>query len=250
MWGSGAASRHPVAADRAVVHAAQRPVKSSLIRSNGSVKRGAPSDQHVVVARPHPVGGDSRTTSRSRRRTRLRSTASPTFFEHGEPDAHRSVLAPRSRACSTNADDGGLGAGRGGQKVRALPQPLHGDAARFRTASGAQPLAAARAPGGRRPCGRPWSSCGRDSRDGACAPACWVDRSASRDWSPFAVACGLIRRPAQGRQMRRRARSAPITISPQISVRWLRRGGCLVYRSAGAVPPHRNWLSFVHESPL
>ena len=32
----------------------------------------------------------------------------------------------------------------------------------------------------RSPCGRPWLPCGRESHADACAPACWVDRSASR----------------------------------------------------------------------
>ena len=34
--------------------------------------------------------------------------------------------------------------------------------------------------GPRPPCGRPWLPCGRGNRDGACAPICLVDRSASR----------------------------------------------------------------------
>lgn len=41
-----------------------------------------------------------------------------------------------------------------------------------------------RAPGGRRPpCGRQRSPCGHESRDGACAPACSVDKSASPECS-------------------------------------------------------------------
>jgi len=44
--------------------------------------------------------------------------------------------------------------------------------------------ACGRGRGGRRePCGRRWSPDGRESRDGACAPVCWVDRSASRSFS-------------------------------------------------------------------
>src|SRR6185437_5419333 len=39
--------------------------------------------------------------------------------------------------------------------------------------------------GRRGPCGRRWSQGGRGSRDGACAPVCWVDKSASRVSSPL-----------------------------------------------------------------
>src|SRR5689334_22856828 len=37
----------------------------------------------------------------------------------------------------------------------------------------------------RGPCGRRWWQGGRGSRDGACAPVCWVDKSASRVVSPL-----------------------------------------------------------------
>ena len=33
-------------------------------------------------------------------------------------------------------------------------------------------------------CAPPWSTCGRESRDGACAPCCWAGRSASSSSSP------------------------------------------------------------------
>src|SRR3981189_854016 len=38
---------------------------------------------------------------------------------------------------------------------------------------------------GRDPCGRRGWRGGRGSRDGACAPVCWVDKSASRGSSPL-----------------------------------------------------------------
>ena len=108
--------------------------KSSTSRVERQIEGRAPADQHIVMARPHArSGGASRTTSRSRRRTRLRSTALPTFFETVKP-TRTGPSSRRSRACSTKAAGGSLGAGRGGQEIRSLPQPLHGRRGRPRRA--------------------------------------------------------------------------------------------------------------------
>ena len=124
------------------------------------------------------IAADSRTTSRSRRRTRLRSTALPTFFETVKP-TRDGPSSSRARACRTKrARPGTLGPCGCGEEIRALLQPLH---ARRLPAPVRRSAACARAPAAwRAPCGRPWSPCGRGSRAGACAPVCSVDRSVSR----------------------------------------------------------------------
>ena len=56
----------------------------------------------------------------------------------------------------------------------------------------------------RSPCGRRPSPSGRESRDGACAPACWVDRSASR-----LISESVARLTIAARQQSPRAKSNP-----------------------------------------
>ena len=203
------------------------------------------------MSRPHrALRHASRTISRSRRRTRLRSTALPTFLETVNP-TRTGPSSRRSRACSTNAAAGSLGAGRGGQEIRPLPQPLHGMAGAG--AAGLRRSAACgRARAGRPgPCGRPWSPCGRESRDGACAPACSVDRSASRSISPLSPPRAAYTGAAAGRaSMRPDPRPAPVTDLPRLiremgpcpSMRRQRRGSrsvipALVYTSCRIRPP-------------
>ncbi len=66
------------------------------------------------------------------------------------------------------------------QKIGAPPQSLHGRTRR-RATGVRRSVACDRARAGPPPpCGRRWSPCGRGNHAGACAPACSVDRSASR----------------------------------------------------------------------
>ena len=67
-----------------------------------------------------------------------------------------------------------------GEEIRSLPQPIHDEipkmGVRLRRSD-----ACGRARGGRRgPCGRRQWRDEHGNRDGACAPVCWVDKSASR----------------------------------------------------------------------
>ncbi len=127
-----------------------------------------------------------RSASRRRRRIRLRSTAPPVFFVTVKPirappagrvraalwrvkarictrlplaafrkSARRRSLSKRAGAASRSASESGFG--------------------RFRRKAACGPERdGPRSPYGRRP-----SPCGRESHAGACARACWVDRSAS-----------------------------------------------------------------------
>ena len=136
----------------------------------------------------------SRTISRRRRRTRLRSTALPTFFDTVKP-TRAGPSSLRLRACSTKGRRRRLASGCCRQEIGALLQSFHGELRRHDLRAvirghqlhGAEPLASARRGAPRPPCGRPWSPCGCESRGGACAPACSVDRSASRLSSPLAA---------------------------------------------------------------
>ena len=164
------------------------PANSAIMRSNGSVERRAAADQHVVMpGRMRERGSDSRTTSRSRRRTRLRSTALPTFFETVKPTAHgphRRARAPAARMRAAGALEPAAAAGNPPVASAAPWRCGRARAALRRSAACARARGAPRAP-----CGRPWSPCGRESRAGACAPVCSVDRSVSRVCSPLVAAC-------------------------------------------------------------
>jgi hypothetical protein len=96
---------------------------------------------------------------------------------------------PRGTIVSTVAhlkDEGpgrNFGRSGGSQKIRPVPQSLHGNS---HGASRAAPVvrrsdACGRGPAGlSRPCGRPWWPFWRGNRDGACARACSVGTSVSR----------------------------------------------------------------------
>ena len=90
-------------------------------------QRGAPSDQHIVMAgRQDQSRPMSLTISLRRRRTRLRSTAVPTFLDTVKP-TRTGPPSARLRACNTNAAVGTLTPVAAARKSRPLPQPLHGD---------------------------------------------------------------------------------------------------------------------------
>jgi hypothetical protein len=82
---------------------------------------------------------------------------------------------------------------RRGEEVRPMPQPVHSGAM---APSFRRSAACGRVRAGRRsPGGPPWWRCGRGNRDGACAQACSVGRSASRGLSP--LLSGINRYPAR-----------------------------------------------------
>ena len=152
-------------------------LKSSIIVVELPAQGGAPSDQHVVVARaqrcPRPSADDVAQPPAHA----IALDRGSDLARHREADPRRTVVvavAPLQHECRRR----NLGPAGCGQEIRPLLQPDHCDARRV--GSGAEPLAAAACAGLRPPCGRPWSPCVREIRDGACARACWVDRSASR----------------------------------------------------------------------
>ena len=155
------------------------PANSAIMR----LERQRQARRAVRSARSHArclrrARHDSRTISRSRRRTRLRSTALPTFFETVKPTRAGAVVAALARLQHECAAPGPSRPRRrrGNPPVAsAAPCRMPPAAAVRRSAACARARAAPRAP-----CGRPWSPCGRESRDGACAPVCSVDRSVSR----------------------------------------------------------------------
>ena len=88
-------------------------------------QRGAPPDQHIIVAVMHAAA--------SRKPHHLAQPAPhPVALHriadlprHREADAHRTVLGAAARLHHEGADGYPL-PGRGGTKVRPVPQPLHG----------------------------------------------------------------------------------------------------------------------------
>ena len=66
---------------------------------------------------------------------------------------------------------------------------------------GAEALSPARAPGGPKSVGRPWSLCAPESRGGACAQDCWAEKDASLGMSLICIAwCSARgRTPGRGR---------------------------------------------------
>src|SRR5262249_28071842 len=98
-----------------------------------------------------PVAADSLTISRRRRRTRLRSTAVPTFLDTVKP-TRTGPWSSRLRACRTNAAVGTLAPVAAARKsARCLSRSMATTPFVPRLASGAGPLASARAARGTPP---------------------------------------------------------------------------------------------------
>ena len=118
---------HIAAAPR--VYSPQRPLEVLRHPGKRQFERCTPSDQHIIMSGAQPGGGESRTISRRRRRTRLRSTALPTFFDTVKPKRAGPLVA--TIACLQHESGGGcLRPGRRGQKIRPLPQSFHESNAR------------------------------------------------------------------------------------------------------------------------
>jgi hypothetical protein len=155
-------------------------------------------------------------TSRSRRRTRLRSTALPTCFETVKP-MRGGPASKRVRACRTKALAGARAPVAAARKsvrrfnrsmsptlkpilqtrARVLRDPFAADLKRSVSCALGRDART-------EPCGRPWSPSGHGSRDGAYAPICSADRSVSREFLRYAPSfmgaarfARLIREPRQ-----------------------------------------------------
>ena len=137
----------PLAFPVGSVHPPERPVEILDQALERQIQRRPPSDQHIVVAAPHPVG---RRKPHHLAQTPAHAVALDRvadLLRAGKSHAHRSILAAITRLQHKSAD-GSLGAGRCGQKVCALPEPLHRRRGRPAPVSGAEPLPSARTPGG------------------------------------------------------------------------------------------------------
>ena len=116
-------------------------------RTADRARRAGRSAHNRVPAASAPAC-DSRTISRNRRRTRLRSAELPTFLETVNP-TRTGPSSRRSSACSTNPLTGALEPVAAARKSARCRSRSMDDAGVRRRLSGAQPLAAARAAGGK-----------------------------------------------------------------------------------------------------
>ena len=124
-------------------------------------RRHCRSPHHFPEPAPHPVALD-----------RIADLFGDGEAEPRGPGVLARVRLEHERRCR------GLDPPGCGEKIRPLLQPLDQSRAgsAFRHSAACGRARAAR----RLPCGRPWLPCGCESHADACAPACWVDRSASR----------------------------------------------------------------------
>jgi hypothetical protein len=141
-------------------------------------ERGPPADQHIIMVRPHrydiqPLHDFAKPASDA-----IALGCGTVLFGNGEADPDRAVIVARAALQHEGSAIGPRAIGNG-EKVRPLPQPIHKEiSGRIRLRRSG---ACGHAHGVRRgPCGRRSWRDGRGSRDGACAPVCWVDKSASR----------------------------------------------------------------------
>src|SRR5882757_3482255 len=141
--------------------------------------------------------GDSRTTSRNRRRTRLRSTELPTFLEQVKP-TRTGPSSWRSRAWSTNPPAGALAPAVAARKsARCLSRCIAG-AGRPAPVSGAEPLASARATGGQDLATPGGLEAVAKSVTALAHQLAGLIGPLHESGLRFAVACGLIRRLGKG----------------------------------------------------
>ena len=98
VWCSYCPSSGIRIATASCMHSPQCPFK--LLRHPGKrqIKRRAPSNQHIFMTCAQPICSREPNDFRRRRRTRLRSTALPTFFDTAKPN--RAGLGRGDCACS------------------------------------------------------------------------------------------------------------------------------------------------------
>jgi hypothetical protein len=173
---------------------------------------GAAPDQYVIMAGlQRPCAGQSHHFTQAAPHTvALHGIAD--LPRDGESHAHCVSIGAAARLQQKGGRRRPHRAG-GCPKINPALQPLHGTRAwlrrlKTRTSLGRRdPLTHSGAcdrerAALRRPCGRLWLPCGRESRGGACAPICSADRSVSRKSSPLALENGRCARFA--RRLRRR----------------------------------------------
>ena len=148
------------------------------------LQRRAPADQHIVM--PGRVKQQRHSAAPLRSAGAARGCARPRcrpFSTPWKPMRGGAVVAARTRLQHRCAAGTFIPVAAAKKSDRCFSRSM-GERCAGRRTSGTQPLASSRA-GHWLPCGRPWSPCGRGNRDGACAPACSVDRSASREATPL-----------------------------------------------------------------
>src|SRR4051794_25795360 len=120
MWGGGRA-RSSALAGMDTVERAHEILDQPLERQT---KSRAPADQHVVISLSHLRRGKPHHLPQPPPHAiALRRVAD--LLGNGKSHPHWSILAPIERLQHESAD-GGSSAGRGGQEVCALPEPLQG----------------------------------------------------------------------------------------------------------------------------
>jgi len=146
-------------------------------------KRRPPRDHHIIVA-----GAQSAAGRRGRQSHHFPQSASDAvalhgvahLFRYGKTHPRGTVIGAPARLHQESIA-GRPHPGCGGPKLAPASQPLHGDDFAKACAVIRRSAACGHARGARpRPCGRPRSPSGRETRGGACAPVCSADRSVSR----------------------------------------------------------------------
>ena len=132
------------------MHAPQCVVQFINHSVKGLNKCCPPSDQYIVVARPHSYRWRAPQNLPQATAHAISFDGVSDFFRYSETNAHRAVITPLE---SLQHERGrrSLRAGCGGQEVRTLPQSFHGMTRAPAPGSGAEALAAARASGGHDP---------------------------------------------------------------------------------------------------
>src|SRR6185369_5986210 len=141
--------------------------------------------------------GDSRTTSRKRLRTRLRSTALPTFWEQVKP-TRTGPSSLRSRAWSTNPPAGALAPPVAARKSARLLSRCIAGAGWPAPVSGAEPLASTRSAGGQDLATPHGLEAVAKAMTALAHQLAGLIGPLHESRLRFAVACGLIRRLGKG----------------------------------------------------
>ena len=186
---------------------------SSTSAAKRRAKRLAPGHQHVVVIAlrlkrrrgakrffqtpANPIAldraayalGHRQSDARARRGLAFRPLASAGLQREGlgryaPPSRDALKFRPLGQAAQGSPAGSGFPSSRKALRLHSAPSSRPERTVRRRPKAEGGPIrrraSCGRARAARRaPCGRPPSPSGRESHDGACAPACWVDRSAS-----------------------------------------------------------------------
>ncbi|MCE3256461.1 MAG: hypothetical protein K0Q64_544 [Nitrobacter vulgaris] len=154
--------------------------RTQIIKHHGvtAVERSTAADYHIIAVRSHGYGVQALHQFAKSAADAVSLGRGAIFFCHREADPDRTAIV-----AATILYHEGRGAHPrpigNGEEVRPLPQPVH-DGSRddpLRHSGACGPARAAR----QEPSGRRWSRGGHESRGGACAPICWVDKSVSRE---------------------------------------------------------------------